>query len=69
MVSDGCFIIGNHDFDFGEDRLNELSALCNFPFLLSNAFHPTGKLLAAAKEYVIREHLGYRIGFFGLAGT
>ncbi|KIK68220.1 hypothetical protein GYMLUDRAFT_35601 [Collybiopsis luxurians FD-317 M1] len=60
---------GNHDFDFGEDRLDELSALCNFPFLLSNAFHPSGKLLASAKEYLIREHLGYRIGFFGLAGT
>ncbi|KAJ4489879.1 Metallo-dependent phosphatase [Lentinula aciculospora] len=28
---------GNHNLDFGEDRLNELSALCTFPFLLSNA--------------------------------
>ncbi|KAF9077388.1 Metallo-dependent phosphatase-like protein [Rhodocollybia butyracea] len=60
---------GNHDFDFGEDRLTELSATCNFPFLLSNAFHPSGKLLTAAKEYVIHDYLGFRIGFFGLAGT
>ncbi|KAK7040889.1 hypothetical protein VNI00_009485 [Paramarasmius palmivorus] len=61
---------GNHDFDFGEDRLNELSLECNFPWVLSNAFHREGgKRLAAAGECVIRECNGYRIGFFGLAGT
>ncbi|ESK87751.1 cyclic-nucleotide 2-phosphodiesterase [Moniliophthora roreri MCA 2997] len=62
---------GNHDFDFGEDRLRELSLECNFPWVLSNAFHGEegGELLASAKEYVIQECNGYRIGFFGLAGT
>ncbi|EEB98047.1 hypothetical protein MPER_02515, partial [Moniliophthora perniciosa FA553] len=49
----------------------ELSLECNFPWVLSNAFHGEkgGELLASAKEYVIQECNGYRIGFFGLAGT
>ncbi|KAL0570370.1 hypothetical protein V5O48_011585 [Marasmius crinis-equi] len=61
----------NLDFDFGEDRLVELSSECRFPWVLSNAFHEheQGGLLASAKEFVIRECHGYRIGFFGLAGT
>ncbi|KAL0565617.1 hypothetical protein V5O48_016411, partial [Marasmius crinis-equi] len=56
----------NPDFDFGEDRLVELSSECRFPWVLSNAFHEheQGGLLASAKEFVIRECHGYRIGFF-----
>ncbi|KAF5373703.1 hypothetical protein D9758_000954 [Tetrapyrgos nigripes] len=62
---------GNHDFDFGEDRLKELSGSCNFPWVLSNTFHQDSKhsLLASAKEYIVLTLKGYRIGFFGLAGT
>lgn len=67
---------GNHDFDFGEERLKELSRKTSFPWLLSNAFHksPHGKkasattLLACADNYVVREVDGFRIGFIGLAG-
>ncbi|KAH7906966.1 Metallo-dependent phosphatase [Hygrophoropsis aurantiaca] len=60
---------GNHDFDFGAEKLTELSSKCNFPWLLSNAFTSDGKLLASAKEYVVLESKGYKVGFFGLAGT
>ncbi|KAK7467635.1 hypothetical protein VKT23_004689 [Stygiomarasmius scandens] len=68
-VDVGCY--GNHDFDFGETQLVHLSSLCNFPWVLSNAFHDSGehRLLASAKEYHILTHKGYRIGFFGLAGS
>ncbi|EIM83023.1 Metallo-dependent phosphatase [Stereum hirsutum FP-91666 SS1] len=49
---------GNHDFDFGEARLKELSEECNFPWVLSNAYSPSGGLLASANKYLVREHKG-----------
>lgn len=74
MLTDGV------DFDFGEARLTELSHQTSFPWVLSNAVHISphidldgdgsgSKLLACAKEYVIKLVGGYKIGFFGLAGT
>ena len=57
------------DFDFGEDVLANLSQGCTFPWLLANAVHADGRLMATAKEYLVLEKKGYRIGFFGLAGT
>lgn len=64
---------GNHDFDFGELRLNELSDQCNFPWTLANAVSQdgsdAGRLLARAHRYIIKDVDGYKIGFFGLAGT
>jgi len=62
------------DFDFGEERLCELSLKSNFPWLLSNAVHgeldaAAGGLLAKAQEYTVTAYGSYRIGFFGLAGT
>ena len=57
----------------------ELSKRTNFPWLLSNVVHTSphfdpndgtgGKLLALAKQYVVKSMGGYKIGFFGLAGT
>ncbi|KIJ19416.1 hypothetical protein PAXINDRAFT_178979 [Paxillus involutus ATCC 200175] len=35
----------------------------------ANAVHANGRLLATAKEYLVLEKRGYKIGFFGLAGT
>ncbi|KAJ3492853.1 hypothetical protein NLG97_g5098 [Lecanicillium saksenae] len=66
---------GNHDFDFGEGRLLELARQIRFPWTLANAVATTDgdydepRLLAGAKEYVIKEIAGYRLGFFGLAGS
>ncbi|KAI1859841.1 hypothetical protein JX265_010290 [Neoarthrinium moseri] len=65
---------GNHDFDFGEARLSHLSRQTNFPWTLANAVrkHCVGdqrRYLAQAQKFVTREVAGYRLGFFGLAGT
>ncbi|KAA8649586.1 hypothetical protein EYZ11_005955 [Aspergillus tanneri] len=62
---------GNHDFDFGNDRLVELSSHLRFPWVLSNAHHAGEKdrLLACAQESVTWTVDGVKIGFFGLAGT
>ncbi|KAE8154888.1 Metallo-dependent phosphatase-like protein [Aspergillus avenaceus] len=69
----GCY--GNHDFDFGNQRLVDLSNQLQFPSVLSNAFHSADgghgsqSLLGAAREYVTHTIGGLRLGFFGLAGT
>jgi 2',3'-cyclic-nucleotide 2'-phosphodiesterase (5'-nucleotidase family) len=71
-VDVACY--GNHDFDFGETRLLELAKQTSFPWTLANAVaggdgSATERLLAGAHSYVVKEVAGYRIGFFGLAGT
>lgn len=72
---------GNHDFDFGEDTLLELANQTSFPWVLGNAVRKDShvdlsehvparrRLLAGAREFVIREVGRHRIGLFGLAGT
>ena len=59
---------GNHDFNYGIDRLIELSKKMNFPVLSANVVkdgilydtHPF-------KQYVIKEIDGYKVGIFGLS--
>ncbi|KAL4808426.1 Metallo-dependent phosphatase-like protein [Aspergillus unguis] len=62
---------GNHDFDFGDARLVELSGMLKFPWLLSNAFHlGETRALGSAEKYTIRQlDNGLKTGFIGLAGT
>ncbi|KAL6233774.1 hypothetical protein BDW75DRAFT_241740 [Aspergillus navahoensis] len=70
-VDIGCY--GNHDFDFGDARLIELSSQLKFPWLLSNVSHlprDRRRTLGSAQEYIVRDlENGIRIGFIGLAGT
>nr|WP_227871862.1 5'-nucleotidase C-terminal domain-containing protein [Paenibacillus bovis] len=56
---------GNHEFDYGYERLLELSKMANFPFISANL---TQKDTGAApfEPYIIREVNGVKIGFFGL---
>ncbi|WP_069202827.1 5'-nucleotidase C-terminal domain-containing protein [Paenibacillus dauci] len=56
---------GNHEFDYGYERLVELSKMANFPFISANL---TQKDTGAApfEPYIIREVNGVKIGFFGL---
>ncbi|KAL5048888.1 hypothetical protein BDW71DRAFT_205118 [Aspergillus fruticulosus] len=70
-VDIGCY--GNHDFDFGDARLIELSNQLEFPWLLSNVFHlPSDqrRTLGSAQEYIVRVlENGIKVGFIGLAGN
>ncbi|RHZ55741.1 bifunctional metallophosphatase/5'-nucleotidase [Aspergillus thermomutatus] len=72
-VDVACY--GNHDFDFGETRLMELSRKVHFPWALSNVSRMTEdgdfstEPLACGERYIIRTVQGYKVGFIGLAGT
>jgi len=53
--------LGNHDFNFGQERIKELDEMSDFPLLAANL----DPLLV--EPYVIKEIEGMKIGIFGLA--
>lgn len=56
---------GNHDFNYGYERLLELSEKADFPILAANVVKEDGT--TDLKEYEIKEVDGLKIGIFGLA--
>uniref|UniRef100_A0A0K2SW39 AGAP007730PAlike [Tribolium castaneum] n=3 Tax=Lepeophtheirus salmonis TaxID=72036 RepID=A0A0K2SW39_LEPSM len=60
-------VYGNHDFDFGIDKLMELREKTNCVWLMSNVVdHETGRPLAEGKVFHIQEWCGRKVGFIGL---
>ena len=59
-------VTGNHDFNYGQQRLLELSQFANFPVLAANVVYTqTGEHLL--NPYVIQNFGGVKVGFFGMA--
>ncbi len=56
---------GNHDFNYGYDRLLELQKIAKFPILAANIVKADGT--KDFKAYVIKEIGGVKVGIFGLA--
>lgn len=56
--------VGNHDFNYGQDRLLELEKEINFPILVANVYKDGKRLFT---PYEIRTLAGVRVGVFGLA--
>ena len=57
---------GNHDFNYGFDRLLELAKSAKFKYVCANVINKSDKSLAFAPN-TIEEIDGVKIGFFGLA--
>ena len=55
---------GNHDFNYGYQRLLELEKMMEFDLLAANVIKD-GELLF--KPYIIKEFAGYKVAIFGLA--
>lgn len=55
---------GNHDFNYGQDRLLELQALTDYPILGANVLKAGEPIL---EEYVIKEFDGVKVAIFGLS--
>ncbi len=64
-----AFVPGNHDFNYGLDRLLELEDEANFPFLAANIEYnnTSGKTGDVFDDYLIIEKNGLKFGVFGLA--
>ncbi|WP_028551349.1 5'-nucleotidase C-terminal domain-containing protein [Paenibacillus sp. UNC451MF] len=55
---------GNHDFNYGSDRLVELSGKAQFPIISANVKKADGSRLL--KPYIIKDVAGVKVGIFGL---
>jgi len=60
--------IGNHDFDFTIEVLEERLEQMNFPFLAANIIEKSsGEITSFVKPYIIKEISGVKVGIIGLA--
>jgi len=55
--------VGNHDFDYGWERLKDLAVMSDFPFLLSDTISDKAPGFA---PYAIYERGNLKVGVFGL---
>lgn len=63
-------VVGNHEFDFGQDVLLERSRQAPFPFLAANVVdEKTGEVPPFARAFAIVERAGRKIGVVGLTTT
>lgn len=60
-----AMVPGNHDFNYGYERLVALSGKTNFPIIAANVIKEDGSHLFT--PYVIKEIGGIKVGLFGLA--
>ena len=65
LVGYDAMVAGNHDFNFGQDRLLELESLADFAILGANVLRPDGTTLL--QEYVIKEIGTKKVLIFGLS--
>jgi len=56
---------GNHEFDYGSERLLELEALLEMPVLAANVKDADGNVFV--ESYVIKEMEGFKVAIFGLS--
>lgn len=60
-----AMVPGNHDFNYGYDRLVQLKDIAEFPILGSNIINEKGE--KEFKDYIIKELDGIKVGIFGIA--
>lgn len=56
---------GNHDFNYGQERLVELAGMAEFPILAANVYKEDGSRLL--QSHIIKEMNGIKVAIFGLA--
>lgn len=62
-------LIGNHDYDFGEDNLRKLISISSFPFLGANIYYKeTEKRVEYTKPWIMVEKNGKKIAILGISG-
>lgn len=70
MVGYDYVVIGNHEYDLGEERLTELIEQAEFDVLTANiVVRGTDQIVPYAQPYDIIEKMGVRIAIIGLTTT
>ncbi len=59
-------VLGNHEFDFGDDVLKARMNESKFPWMAGNLTGPDGKLFHTAIATAMKEFGGLKFGFFGV---
>lgn len=63
-------IIGNHEFDWGEEKLVKMIFSADFPFLTANLVKKnTGNFIDGIKPYTVKNINGIRLGIIGICCT
>lgn len=57
--------LGNHDYNYGQERVKELESEAKFSILASNVVYKNGEQFT--KKYIIEEVSGVKVGIFGLS--
>ncbi|MGS0972267.1 MAG: 5'-nucleotidase C-terminal domain-containing protein [Candidatus Izemoplasmataceae bacterium] len=65
QVGYDLMVPGNHDFNYGQDRLLELEALAEFPMISANIQYAEDDT-DFMNPYFIQDFNGVKVGFFGL---
>ena len=65
IIKYDVMVPGNHDFNYGQERLLELDKLTDFPIIAANILKADGTTLFS--PYVIKEFNGVKVGIFGLS--
>ena len=56
--------LGNHEFDYGMDRMKELTAMAEFPYVSANFTFQDEPVFA---PYIIKDFDGVKIAFVGIS--
>jgi 2',3'-cyclic-nucleotide 2'-phosphodiesterase (5'-nucleotidase family) len=66
-IGHDAVVIGNHEFDFGQEVLEELVGKISVPVLGANILRvSTGKTVEYAGRYIVKEAAGVKVGIFGM---
>ncbi len=65
VIGYDALVTGNHDFNFGQERLLELNEITDFPILAANIKREDESPFLEA--YIIKEVAGVKVAIFGLA--
>ncbi|HCA42670.1 MAG TPA: hypothetical protein DEP28_05385 [Bacteroidetes bacterium] len=60
-----AFVLGNHEFDYGENSLDSVLKIANFDYISANVYF-TNENRTFAERFVIKEVNGVKVGIIGL---
>lgn len=66
MIGYHAFVIGNHEFDYGLQKLLELESKSSMAFLSANIIYKNGGNLVF-KPYVVKKFANFKVGILGLS--
>lgn len=61
-----AMVPGNHDFNYGYERLLELKEMADFPIIAANLVHESDGS-RDFDEYIVKEYDGFKVGIFAIA--